>query len=80
MLSIKKERFPLQFHEISFYGKDIRPGHISDELKRIRSFIETFYTRMIDELLSLINCHDKIVLFGYGPSLRGVQYGTVQPM
>ncbi len=56
------------------YGKDIRAGHISDELNRVRSFIETFDIRMIDELISLIDGHDKIVLFGYGPSLLCAQY------
>ncbi len=56
------------------YGKDIKPIDGSNELNRVRSFIETFDTAMIDELLSLIDSHDKIALFGYGPSLLCARY------
>lgn len=64
------------------YGKEIKPMNStsgssedrSDELNRIRSFIETFDTAIINELLSLIDSHEKIVLFGYGPSLLCAQY------
>ncbi|WP_022666498.1 MurR/RpiR family transcriptional regulator [Desulfospira joergensenii] len=56
------------------YGKEIRPIDVSDELNRVGSFIKTFDTTMVDELLSLIDGHDKIVLFGYGPSLLCAQY------
>lgn len=56
------------------YGKDIKQIDGSNELNRVRSFIETFDTAMIDELLSLIDSHDKIALFGYGPSLLCARY------
>lgn len=56
------------------YGKEIKPIDGSKELNRVRSFIETFDTAMIDELLSLIDRHDKIALFGYGPSLLCARY------
>ncbi len=56
------------------YGNDIRPTHSSDELNRVSSFIKTFDTTMIDELLFLIDSHDKIIIFGYGPSLLCAQY------
>ncbi|THB75932.1 MAG: MurR/RpiR family transcriptional regulator [Desulfobacteraceae bacterium] len=56
------------------YGKEVTPAASSDELKRLSSFIDTFDTAMIDELLSLIDSHDKIALFGYGPSLLCAQY------
>lgn len=56
------------------YGKDIKPIAGSNELHRVGSFIETFDTAMIDELLSLIDSHDKIALFGYGPSLLCARY------
>ena len=56
------------------YQREILPATSSDELNRVRSFIDAFDTSMIDELLSLIDRHDKIALFGYGPSLLCAQY------
>ncbi len=56
------------------YGKDIKSIDGSNELNRVRSFIETFDAAMIDELLFLIDNHDKIALFGYGPSLLCARY------
>lgn len=56
------------------YGKEITPAASSDELNRLSSFIETFDMVMIDELLALIDSHDKMALFGYGPSLLCAQY------
>ena len=55
-------------------GKEIHTETGSDELNRVRSFIDTFDTRMVDDLLALINTHKKIALFGYGPSLLCAQY------
>ncbi|HCY86637.1 MAG TPA: RpiR family transcriptional regulator [Desulfobacteraceae bacterium] len=56
------------------YGKQMTPETQSDELNRVKSFIDTFDTAMIDELLALIDRHPKIALFGYGPSLLCAQY------
>ena len=56
------------------YGREMPSAAISDELSRVKSFIETFDAGMTDELLSLIDSHEKIVLFGYGPSLICAQY------
>lgn len=56
------------------YGREIPPAAGSGELKRLSSFINTFDTAMVDELLALIDSHDKIALFGYGPSLLCAQY------
>lgn len=62
-----------QYHDF-LYGKEVKSTDSPDELKRIRSFIETYDTAMTDELLSLIDSHDKIVLFGYGPSFLCARY------
>jgi DNA-binding MurR/RpiR family transcriptional regulator len=43
-------------------------------LERVQKFIEKFDFEMVDELLSLIDSHEKVVLFGYGPSLLCAQY------
>lgn len=56
------------------YGRDLGKQEHSDELIRVRKFIENFDIEMVDELLCLINSHEKIVLFGYGPSLLCAQY------
>jgi DNA-binding MurR/RpiR family transcriptional regulator len=56
------------------YGKKIPPAAGSDELSRVKSFIDTFDNSMIDDLLALIDRHGKITLFGYGPSLLCARY------
>lgn len=56
------------------HGKKITPAASSDELNRVATFIDTFETSMIDELLALIDSHDRMALFGYGPSLLCAQY------
>lgn len=56
------------------YGRELSMTSQSGELNRIRQFIDAFDESKVTELLSLINKHDKIVLFGYGPSLLCAQY------
>lgn len=56
------------------YGKEIPVTNYSTELERIKKFIDEFDITMIDDFLELINDHEKIVLFGYGPSLICAQY------
>lgn len=56
------------------YGRDIPSTFQSDELNRIKAFIDNFDESKVDELVELIEQHDKIVLFGYGPSLICAQY------
>ncbi|MDA3809964.1 MAG: SIS domain-containing protein [Spirochaetaceae bacterium] len=56
------------------YGKAIENSSQSNELARISMFIETFDMTMVEELLALIDSHEKIILFGYGPSMLCAQY------
>lgn len=56
------------------HGRDIPQVSHSNELMRIREFIDEFDDTLVDELLELIEKHDKIVLFGYGPSMLCAQY------
>lgn len=56
------------------YGRDLGKREHSDELIRIEKFIKNFDDEMVNELISLIDCHEKIVLFGYGPSLLCAEY------
>jgi DNA-binding MurR/RpiR family transcriptional regulator len=56
------------------YGKEIILIEHSDELTRIKNFINDFDTNLTNDFLELIKAHDKIVFFGYGPSLLCAQY------
>jgi len=46
----------------------------STELLRIQNFITHFDEGIVDEMVQLIEDYEKIVLFGYGPSLLCAQY------
>jgi DNA-binding MurR/RpiR family transcriptional regulator len=56
------------------YGEEIPNKDQSDELTRIKKFIDDFDTSMVDEFLELINSYKKIVVFGYGPSGITAEY------
>jgi DNA-binding MurR/RpiR family transcriptional regulator len=56
------------------YGREIHENSHSTELSRLTKFIETFDESKVEDLKELIKHHDKIVLFGYGPSLICAQY------
>ena len=72
---VKKLGFSSYRQYLDFlYGRDLDAPGDSDELNRIRSFVDTFDPSLTDELLSLIDSHGKIALFGYGPSLLCAQY------
>lgn len=46
----------------------------SSELGRIQQFITNFDERLVDDMIALIAGHERIILFGYGPSLLCAQY------
>jgi DNA-binding MurR/RpiR family transcriptional regulator len=50
------------------------PEARSSELERIGRFIADFDAGMVDQLVTEINAHEKIILFGYGPSFICGQY------
>ncbi|HAE22256.1 MAG TPA: RpiR family transcriptional regulator [Spirochaetaceae bacterium] len=45
-----------------------------DELERLKRVLEDFDMSTVDEFAELIESHEKITLFGYGPSLISAQY------
>lgn len=55
-------------------GREISEKKPSGELERIRSFIDTFDLSLVDEFIEMMNSHEKIILFGYGPSYICSQY------
>lgn len=55
-------------------GNDIQQVSLSNELARMRQYIDDFNESLVDDLLDLIDSHQRIVFFGYGPSLLCAQY------
>lgn len=55
-------------------GEDFSHLNASCEMTRIRKFMDNFDDGLVNELLELIYKYDKIILFGYGPSLLCAQY------
>lgn len=56
------------------YGDELPAKHFSNELMRLEHFIEHYDHQLTDEFVELIDKHDRIVFFGYGPSLLCAQY------
>jgi DNA-binding MurR/RpiR family transcriptional regulator len=56
------------------YGKEISQKKTSSELERIKLFIDDFDASLVEEFIELMNNHEKIILYGYGPSFICAQY------
>lgn len=56
------------------YGNEIPQKDSSNELERIKQFLDDFDISLVDEFIDLMNSSDKIILFGYGPSFICTQY------
>lgn len=56
------------------YGKEISQKEASGELERIKHFIDDFDASLVEEFIELMNKHERIILFGYGPSFICAQY------
>ncbi|OPA74812.1 hypothetical protein BVG16_23825 [Paenibacillus selenitireducens] len=56
------------------YGQDTPIDPRSGELERIRDILDRFDFSLLDKMIDLINSHEKIILFGYGPSYYCMQY------
>jgi DNA-binding MurR/RpiR family transcriptional regulator len=56
------------------YGETISVTFTSNELNRIKQFIDDFDAQVVDDFIELINKHERIILFGYGPSYIVAQY------
>lgn len=72
---VKKLGFTNYKQYVNFlYGREMNLIQSSSELSRIKKVIDDFDYSMVDEFLDLFDSHDRIVLFGYGPSLIVAQY------
>lgn len=56
------------------YGKEVSLTNSSKELERIKHFINEFDSSLVDDFIELLNKHDQVLLFGYGPSFICAQY------
>ena len=56
------------------YGNEISQKDSSNELERVKKFLDDFDLSLVDEFIDLMNSCDKIILFGYGPSFICTQY------
>jgi DNA-binding MurR/RpiR family transcriptional regulator len=72
---VKKLGFKNYKQFMSFlYGETISVTFTSNELNRIKQFIDDFDAKVVDDFIDLINQHERIILFGYGPSYIVAQY------
>jgi DNA-binding MurR/RpiR family transcriptional regulator len=73
--AIKKAGFSgyKNFIRVLYSGEQPREPAL-DELERLKRVIDDFDLSAIDEFVSLIHEHERIILFGYGPSLISTQY------
>lgn len=72
---VKKLGFKNYKQFMSFlYGETISVTFTSNELNRLKQFIDDFDSKVVDDFIDLINKHERIILFGYGPSYIVAQY------
>lgn len=55
-------------------NKELPKKEYSSELQRIQNYTETFDESIVDNFISLLDRHQKIILLGYGPSYYCAQY------
>lgn len=56
------------------YNKEPINNNSSKEFEKIKTFIKEFDEKAVEDIINLIDKHEKIILFGYGPSLLLAQY------
>jgi DNA-binding MurR/RpiR family transcriptional regulator len=56
------------------YGRTPVEKKSSNELDRLKHFIDDFDLTMIDDFIEILNGYEKVILFGYGPSFLMAQY------
>lgn len=62
-------------YRLFFGGQQIIPDKkVSSELERLKYFIENFDPDLVDQFVTLFKNHNRIVLYGLGPSFICVEY------
>jgi DNA-binding MurR/RpiR family transcriptional regulator len=73
--AIKKAGFGgyKQYIRYLYFGEYPKQESLA-ELERLKRVIDEFDVALVDEMVDLIRRHEKIILFGYGPSFICAQY------
>ena len=72
---VKKTGFRNYKDYIGFiYGKKRAVKESTEELERIKKFLNAFDMNVIDKFFTLLTRYDKVILFGYGPSFLCAEY------
>lgn len=63
-------------YKLYFSGQEMtsKKQKKSNEIERLKLFLETFDTGIIHDFISIFQKYDKIVLFGLGPSFISAEY------
>jgi len=56
------------------YNREQPRIEVSAELERLKRFIDDFDISIVDEFIAMLRTHEKIILFGYGPSFICASY------
>ncbi len=56
------------------YTNELPQKCTTNELDRIRKFVDDFDIKLVDRFIEEMNAYEKIILFGYGPSYICCQY------
>lgn len=72
---VKKIGFDNYKQFVSFVqGQRLKEKKVSSEIERICNFTQEFDTALVDTFIDQFEDHEKIVLFGYGPSFICAEY------
>lgn len=72
---VKKIGFENYKQFVSFVqGESLQEKKVSSEMERICNFAHEFDSELVDTFIDQFEAHEKIVLFGYGPSFICCQY------
>ncbi len=73
--TVKKAGFPGYKRYIGYlYHSEQPPSQPTGEIERLSRFLEEFDPAVVTDFVELIRAHDRIILFGYGPSQICAQY------
>lgn len=58
----------------SLYGEELEDNNTSDQLGRVENFLKEYDKQLVERLIDELFAYDRVILFGYGPSLICAQY------
>ncbi|MEK4306756.1 MULTISPECIES: MurR/RpiR family transcriptional regulator [Oceanobacillus] len=63
-------------YKLYFSGKPIElpPQNNSNEIERLKTYLDNFDTQLVDDFVSVFNNFNKIIIYGLGPSYISAEY------